>query len=399
MALAERPGRARLAARLPTQREGSSADDQGGGPADPRLRAADHLRRRRHPEVAGRRGAARAGRADRHLRRHHADGSRRLPRQPPAVPRHAGHARQRHGGHGDAAQRSADHARRPLRRSHHRQGRCVRPRGQDHPRRHRPGRAGQGPATRRPDRRRCEVRHRGDHLRDQVDARRRFGPGRHVGVEEQGVGLAGTVPDDLRAVRAGRRAQAAVLHRGAEPARRAAHDRRVGRRPAPDVHVAVLRVQRALHLGQLRWPRHDGLLDPGGDRGQGREARVRRVGGRRRRLLPDDRAGARDRDGRRLPDQGGAAQQQLPRHGPSVAGDVLRRALLRGVPERQGARLRDVGRVDGLRRHPASSHPRRSARRSRRRTRSRTAPSSSSSAPTPPRRCSRWFPPVTATTI
>ncbi len=41
-----------------------------------------------------------------------------------------------------------------------------------------------------------------------------------------GVGLAGTVPDDLRAVRAGRRAQAAVLHRGAEPARRAAHDPR-----------------------------------------------------------------------------------------------------------------------------------------------------------------------------
>ena len=54
----------------------------------------------------------------------------------------------------------------------------------------------------------------------------------------------------------------------------------------------------------------------------------------------------------RSADQGGAAQQQLPRHGPPVAGDVLRRALLRGVPQRQGARLRDVGRVDGMRRHP-----------------------------------------------
>ncbi len=51
-------------------------------------------------------------------------------------------------------------------------------------------------------------------------------------------------------------------------------------------------------------------------------------------------------------DQGGAAQQQLPRYGPSVAGDVLRRAILRGVPQREGARLRHVGRSDGVRRHP-----------------------------------------------
>jgi acetolactate synthase I/II/III large subunit len=36
----------------------------------------------------------------------------------------------------------------------------VRPRGQDHPRRHRPGRAGQGPPSRRPDRRRLPARHR-----------------------------------------------------------------------------------------------------------------------------------------------------------------------------------------------------------------------------------------------
>ncbi len=73
---------------------------------------------------------------------------------------------------------------------------------------------------------------------------------------------------------------------------------------------------------------------------------------RRRRLLPDDRAGTRHLDRREAADQGRAAQQQLPRHGPPVAGDVLRRALLGGVPERHGARLRDVGRVDGLRRHP-----------------------------------------------
>ena len=42
--------------------------------------------------------AARAGGADRHPGRHHADGARRVPRQPPAAPRHAGHARHGRGG-------------------------------------------------------------------------------------------------------------------------------------------------------------------------------------------------------------------------------------------------------------------------------------------------------------
>ena len=113
------------------------------------VRAAGPLRRRRHPEGAGGRGAARAGRADPDPRRHHADGPRRLPRLAPAVPRHAGHARQRHRGHVAAEGRPADRARRPLRRPGHRQGGDVRPRGQDHPRRHRPGRAGQGAPARR----------------------------------------------------------------------------------------------------------------------------------------------------------------------------------------------------------------------------------------------------------
>ena len=62
---------------------------------------------------------------------------------------HARHARQRHGDRRPAAQRPADHARRPLRRPHHRAGRQLRARGQGHPRRHRPGRAGQGPPARR----------------------------------------------------------------------------------------------------------------------------------------------------------------------------------------------------------------------------------------------------------
>ncbi len=43
-------------------------------------------------------GAARARRAHRHAGRHHADGARRVPRQPPAAPRHARHARHRRRG-------------------------------------------------------------------------------------------------------------------------------------------------------------------------------------------------------------------------------------------------------------------------------------------------------------
>ena len=38
------------------------------------------------------------------------------------------------------------------------------------------------------------------------------------------------------------------------------HDRRLGRRPAPDVDLPVLEVQPPLHLGQLRRPGHHGLL-------------------------------------------------------------------------------------------------------------------------------------------
>ena len=75
----------------------------GGGPADPGRRAAGHLRRRRHPQGPGGRGAAPPGRADRHPRGHHADGPGRLPRRPPAVPGHARHARQLHRRHGHAA--------------------------------------------------------------------------------------------------------------------------------------------------------------------------------------------------------------------------------------------------------------------------------------------------------
>ena len=171
--------------------------------------------------------------------------------------------------------------------------------------------------------------------------------------------------------------------------------RGLGRRPAPDVDQPVLEVQPPLHLGQLRRAGHHGLLGAGGHRGQGRPARPHGLGRRRRRLLPDDRPGAGHRGQRAHPGQDRHPEQRLPRHGPPVAGDVLRGALLRGVPLARPARLRDVGRGHGLRRHAGRVARRGAARPSRRPTRSTTGRSSSTSAPTPARRCTRWSPPGT----
>src|SRR5690606_25807920 len=164
-------------------------------------------------------------------------------------------------------------------------------------------------------------------------------------------GLAGEVPAHLRAVRARRGAQAAVRARA--PARQHARrrDRGLGRRPAPDVDLAVLALQSPLHLGELRGPGHDGLLGAGRDRRQGGPARPHGLGGRRRRLLPDDGAGAGHGHQRAHPREGGHPEQRLPGHGPPVAGDVLRRALQRGVPVARPARLQAVGRGHGLRGH------------------------------------------------
>ena len=131
------------------------------------------LRRWRHLEGAGRRCAARARRAHEHPRGHDADGTGRVPRRPPAVPRHARHARQRHRGHRDAEGGPADRARLSFRRPGHGQGRVLRPRGEGHPCRHRPGRAGQGAPSRRADRGRLPARHRGARQPDQGAPRRR----------------------------------------------------------------------------------------------------------------------------------------------------------------------------------------------------------------------------------
>ena len=128
---------------------------------------------------------------------------------------------------------------------------------------------------------------------------------------------------------------------------------------------------------------------PGGHRRQGRPTRQDGVGGRRRRLLPDDRPGA-----------GHGATERIP-----VKVAILNNAYLgmvrqwqemfyeeryRGVPVARPARLREVVRGDGLRRPSGSSRPRRSAGHRQGQRDRRPTPSCPSSAPTAPRRCSRW---------
>ena len=90
------------------------------------------------------------------------------------------------------------------------------------------------------------------------------------------------------------------------------------------------------------------------------------------------------------PDQDRDPQQRLPRHGPPVAGAVLRGALQRGVPLARPARLREVGRGDGLRGSAGRDARGRRPPRSRRPTRSTTGRSSSTSGSTTGRRCTRW---------
>ena len=102
----------------------------------------------------------RAGRAHEHPGGHHADGPRRVPGQPPAARRHAGHARHGGRGGGHAALGPADRAGRPVRRPGHRPAVQLRPERADRARGHRPRRDLQEPAGRRADRRRLPGGHR-----------------------------------------------------------------------------------------------------------------------------------------------------------------------------------------------------------------------------------------------
>ena len=260
------------AARLPAGDPPARQADPRGGAADPRGAPAGAVRRRRRDPRRRLPGAARARGADRDAGRHHADGPRGLPRQPPPAPRHARHARHRGGGRRAAAQRPDHQPRRPLRRPGDRQPRLVRAARQGDPRRHRPRRDRQEPARRRADRRR---RPRGDRRPDRraADRVRRRQPGRLRGVGGVPRRREEEVPARLRRARR-RLAVAAVRHRAARQDRRPRGDLRRGRRPAPDVGGAVRRLREPRHLDQLRGARHDGLLGAGRDGRQGRPART-----------------------------------------------------------------------------------------------------------------------------
>ncbi len=79
-------------------------------------------------------------------------------------------------------------------------------------------------------------------------------------------------------------------------------------------------------------PGHDGVCRARRHGCQGLPAGPHGVGGRRRRLLPDDQPGARDLHDQRHPDQGRRHQQQQPGHGAPVADALLQRALLQHRP-------------------------------------------------------------------
>ena len=113
---------------------------------------------------------------------------------------------------------------------------------------------------------------------------------------------------------------------------------------------------------------HDGLLRPGGDGRRARAARVRDLGGHRRRRLPDDEPGADDPGRGPDPGQDRDPRQQEAGDDPPVAGDHLRGQLPLGAPPR--ARLRQARR--GVRDPGLQGHhgPTRSTGRSRPRRRS-----------------------------
>ena len=104
--------------------------------------------------------------------------------------------------------------------------------------------------------------------------------------------------------------------------------------------MQYLRLRAPAELHHLGRARDDGLRHP---RRRGREGRApggdRRLR-RRRRVLPDDRAGARHGRRRGASDRRRAREQRLPRNGHAVAGHVLRRPTLARPPHARRAELR-----------------------------------------------------------
>ena len=295
-----------------------------------------------------------------------------------------GHARQRHRRDGDAAQRPADRPRRPLRRPHHRRLDGFAPDAKVIHVDIDPAEQGK---VRRPDVPIVGDCKRGDRRADHGDR----GPL---------AGRASTHADTSawKSRISGWREQFPLTYEPSEPgdALKPQFCLEKLRDAAPEGTILTSgvgqhqmwasqywKLQRALHVGQLGRPRHDGLLDPGRDRRQGRPSRPHRVGGRRRRLLPDDGPGAGDGVGRADPDQG----RRCSTTATSAWSASGRRCSTTSATARCTCRPTRPTTCGGPRRWAASasasSRPRRSSRRSRRPTRSTTARSSSSSASTP----------------
>ena len=354
------PGRDR-SARLAPRREREHEAGAGGGAGDRGRATARALRGRRD---AQRRGLCRASRARGVVAatgRDDADGEERVPGDTRTPLRLAGHARRKVVELGDEQVRRARGGRRALRRPGHRQALGVRPRGDGRPPRRRRRRDREAAARRHPGRRAPEA----DPGRARDRVRSAEEPGRRLAdraLARATRRLARGVPASLRGGR--RPAQAATGARVAagsdrRPRRRDLDDRR---RPAPDVGDAVPPLRPAAQLHHLGRPRHDGLRRSGRRRRQGRApGRDRRLR-RRGRVLPDDLAGARDLGDRGPADRRRDREQRLPRHGPAVAGHVLRGAVLAGPPGRGLARLRQarggVRRSRPPRRHPGRARPR-----------------------------------------
>ena len=327
---------------LPAARRAGPGRGARGRRAAAAGQAPGAVRRRRGDQGRRARRAARARGTRPGPGHHHADGARRIPGPAPARAGHARHARLLHRGRRAAGGRPRGRARGALRRPGDGQPCHLRAACEDCARRHRPGRDRQEPGAGRADPRR-RPGHAGRPHPEHGRADRRERPSGHRVLAALHRRLEAPVP---AAVHPGRRRPAEAAARGGAAVR--AHRRRGGRggrrRPAPDARGAALLVHDAAILDQLRRPRHDGLCRAGRDGRPGGQAR--RAGGRdrRRRLLPDDRAGAGHLRDRAPADQGADLQQRLPRHGPAVAGAVLRGAVLRGRARHRDPGLREAGR-------------------------------------------------------
>ena len=274
------------------------------------------------------------------------------------------------------------------------------PRGQGHPRRHRPGRDLQEPHRRRADRRRLQGRHH----------RARSPP---CGAEhEAGHDAATTTAWRDAASWTGRRTfplgytapegddgvAPAVRHRAASGAISAARSRSTS--PASASTRCGPRSSSSTSA-RTAWLNSGGLGTMGYAVPAAMGAKVGRagphgLGDRRRRLLPDDQPGAGDLRHQRHPDQGRDHQQLQPGHGPPVADAVLRRALLQHRPAHlrrpPGPRLRQARRRLRLRRAAVRAARGRRRHDRARRWRSTTCRSSSTSSSTATRWSGRWSP-------